>query len=1027
MKRSTMFLCVALLFVAAGSALAVDMPTRYKSVPSKLTDGSTDLSKASRDTVVVIGPWGSGAQVNGQFQSTAGLLDWNGWTHWDITEPTESHWNISDYQADNLGLNPQAGNLAAWCGDITIEACSDEDPVGGYGNDYNDQIEFRATVADPTSGVTVNFSGYANIDSEPGYDGTDIKYNTADGMQSLIYFDGLSLGTVINEEFTLSPADYTGDNNDQIYIVIMFRSDAGWSDADCDYATAGAIQIDEITVTMTQSGGPVTSFTDFESGWGDWAVGFPSGVGDFAAVWNNLEEIDPCATNFSPQVAFIDDGFVVPGAGPSLCSDWCYGPGGNIVNTTGGLAGPDFHLNIAVESPVLTWPSGGYEGAHLRFDVYRHEDLSDDSPGMFYLFSVRSTDSDNPADIENEAWVDRDGVYYGGPDYFREHFTISDLMVPGTTYAQIQLSCWEAGYLWGWEGNDGYPAPYLDNVRFIAYPRTGPAMNADELDLAQDNFPTIGEVLLTDLGLNSVRFDMARNISPAADNRNDPGDTIAVDIAPGRSGAELVGVPELHWVMQMNPIFNEFRTSEYGTATSGISVGVPAVGNAGTPVPDKWAFDLPDENFLFPGDVLHYFISATDAVDGADEQTTTLPGNRDGFGDFSGPLTYNSSYTVRALPCIYDDPMNPGNLITPKTLFWNDFANRGGESEWHGALNNLGLKSGFDYDTYYTNRPDAGEGNGLGGRATAFSLTHYDNLLYTSGDMTVATLANGDFNIDPSNDIQVLDRWLRFGNKGLLLTGDDLVSDLVQSGPATIQFVQDWLKVTHVSNQVRPLLNNQATPLIKSVVDNGVFLDNLSWVAYGGCAIINNFDAVLADEANGGVRLAEYTNPSGAIGQYNYSAATLFTDPESGSRVISMPYDFMEIYDDLNGDKVNASLPTRAIVLENIMALFGVEGDPLDISTVPGAEKFAVRNYPNPFNPTTKIEYTMPKAGHLSLKIYNVRGELVKTLLDENIESSGSIMWDGSNDNGAKVSSGVYFYEARTAGQVKVQKMALVK
>jgi hypothetical protein len=140
-----------------------------------------------------------------------------------------------------------------------------------------------------------------------------------------------------------------------------------------------------------------------------------------------------------------------------------------------------------------------------------------------------------------------------------------------------------------------------------------------------------------------------------------------------------------------------------------------------------------------------------------------------------------------------------------------------------------------------------------------------------------------------------------------------------------------------------------------------------------------------------------------------------------------MPFDFLEIHDAAPGDKVEAPLSARARVLEKILALFGVEGDLQDVSAVPQLDRFAVRNYPNPFNPTTKIEYTMPRAGHLSLKIFNVRGELVKTLIDEQVEDSGSVIWDGSDDGGAKVSSGVYFYEARTAGQVKVEKMALVK
>lgn len=1028
MKRFTMFLCVALAIATTVSAWAGDEPNYMKSTGNELIGGSDHFSKATRDTVVLIGPWGSGAQANGQFQTAAGLPDWNGWTHYDVTEPTETHWNISDYFAEGLGASPGVGNLAAWCGILDIDPCSEDDPAGGYGNNWNDLIEYFGTVADPSVGVSVHFTAWANIDSEPDYDYTYIKVETIDGMQSIGIFDGLITNTFIDQEFTLTSDDYVGENRDQVHLVIQFESDGGASDGDCQYQGAGGVQIDDITVTLDQGSGLVTSFTDFQDGWGDWAIGHPNGVGDFAAIWTNLEDIDPCGTNFSPQVAFIDNGEVVPGAGPSLCIDWCYGPGGYIVNTTGGLAGPDYHLLTVIESPVVAWPQGSYEGAWLRFDAYRHEDLSADSPGIFYNFGLRSTDSPDATDLANEDWVDRNGVYYGGPDYFRESFVLSDLMTPGATYAQVQLQCWELGYVWDWVGNDGYPAPYFDNVRFIAYPRSGPAMSTNELRLAQDNFPTIGEVLLTDLGLNSVRFDMARNISLAGDLLNDPGDSITIDISPGRSGAEFVSNPEMHWVMQQNPLFDEFRTNaEYGAASSGIKVGVLATGATGNPIPGVWAFDLPDENFFFPGDVIHYYITATDAVDGVDPQTSFLPGNRDGYGDFSHPLAYSSSFTVRALPSIYDDPLNPGNLITPKTLFWNDFANRGGEEEWHGALHNLGLVAGKDYDTYYTNRPDSGVGNGLGGRATVYSLINYDNMLYSSGDLTIATIANGDFNNDPSDDVGVLDSWLRLGDKGLFLSGDDLISDLVQSGPATTQFVENWMKVSYINNNLRPLVNNQATPKVRPIQGNGVVTEDINWVAYGGCRIINNFDAVEADQANGGVRLAEFIDPFGAAGSYNYSALTLYEDPDTGSRILSMPYDFMDIYTDATGDKVSAPLAARARLMEKILALFGVEGDPLDVTPVPDAAKFAVRNYPNPFNPTTKIEYTMPKAGHLSLKIFNVRGELVKTLIDDQIETSGFIMWDGSDDRGSKVSSGVYFYEARTAGQVQVQKMALVK
>ncbi len=655
-------------------------------------------------------------------------------------------------------------------------------------------------------------------------------------------------------------------------------------------------------------------------------------------------------------------------------------------------------------------------------------------------WSIRSTSSADPADIESASWADRNFVYYGGPRYLRSREVVGDLREPGTTFVQVQVEAYEAGIFFGHSGTDGTPAPYFDNFRVITYPTFGPSFSARELDLAQDNFPTIGELDLTNLGNNDIRFDSSNQITPSAEIPNTPGDSLVVDIKATRAGAVFVGMPEIVVAMKANPLFDAYRVLPAGfTNVDGIITGsiegAQAVNSGGNPVADKYAFDLPDEDFLYPGDILHYCILATDDV-GGDVQSATLPARDigaeypDGFLDFSGALSYNSSFTVRGLPSLYDNPLNPGELVTPKTLFWNDFANRGGEEEWHSAFANLGLLLGEDYDTYYTNGPSSGVGNGLGGRATLLTMNNYDNLLYSAGNLGSYTICNGDWdNGDASNDIELLTSWLLEGNKDAFLCGDDLIFDLaVKQQDLGSTFVADWVKVSFQDQDLNPLVGRQTSPIVKAVAGNGVLADDFSYVAYGGCLGINTFDAVEANTGAGAVRLAEFADPSGGVGTYSFSALTMYQDPVLGSKVISMPYDLLYIQNAPEGDKVPAALPARAVLLEKILAEFGVEGDLDDVSPVlPGAEKFAVRNYPNPFNPTTKIEYTMPKAGHLTLKIYNVRGELVKTLIDDQIEASGHVMWDGTNDTGAKVSSGVYFYEARTAGQVQVQKMALVK
>lgn len=86
------------------------------------------------------------------------------------------------------------------------------------------------------------------------------------------------------------------------------------------------------------------------------------------------------------------------------------------------------------------------------------------------------------------------------------------------------------------------------------------------------------------------------------------------------------------------------------------------------------------------------------------------------------------------------------------------------------------------------------------------------------------------------------------------------------------------------------------------------------------------------------------------------------------------------------------------------------------------------QNYPNPFNPETTIKYSVPRSGNVSLKIYDSLGKLVKLLVDET-KTSGihEINWNGKNDLGMNVSSGIYFCKMTSHGINKSIKMVLVK
>jgi hypothetical protein len=81
------------------------------------------------------------------------------------------------------------------------------------------------------------------------------------------------------------------------------------------------------------------------------------------------------------------------------------------------------------------------------------------------------------------------------------------------------------------------------------------------------------------------------------------------------------------------------------------------------------------------------------------------------------------------------------------------------------------------------------------------------------------------------------------------------------------------------------------------------------------------------------------------------------------------------------------------------------------------------QNYPNPFNPSTKISFSIPEAGHVTLKIYNLLGVEVATLIDENMSGGKhQIEFDGRS-----LGSGVYFYTMKTSEFNQTRKMMMVK
>jgi len=100
----------------------------------------------------------------------------------------------------------------------------------------------------------------------------------------------------------------------------------------------------------------------------------------------------------------------------------------------------------------------------------------------------------------------------------------------------------------------------------------------------------------------------------------------------------------------------------------------------------------------------------------------------------------------------------------------------------------------------------------------------------------------------------------------------------------------------------------------------------------------------------------------------------------------------------------------------------------LDVSYFTPQQTSLSKNYPNPFNPSTTIDYQLSKAGTVSLVVYDLKGSEVKTLVQEHQDATYyTVVWNGLNDNGQSVASGRYLLQMTAPGYSETITMTLLK
>jgi hypothetical protein len=192
-------------------------------------------------------------------------------------------------------------------------------------------------------------------------------------------------------------------------------------------------------------------------------------------------------------------------------------------------------------------------------------------------------------------------------------------------------------------------------------------------------------------------------------------------------------------------------------------------------------------------------------------------------------------------------------------------------------------------------------------------------------------------------------------------------------------------------------------------------------------AITPNAIGVFGD--SGHVEFIEQMAAQCAVGPCG--SAQLCVMPDGGGRIVVVDKDGNRFEYDADDPAAEAKLKEMGLNVCFSIGEDSLAGD--EAAAKPGdgvlPEGYLLaQNYPNPFNPTTTIEFAVPSAQHVTLEIFNMQGQKVRTLVD-GVTSAGShtVEWDSRTDAGTEAASGVYLYRLTAEDFSETKKMSLVK
>jgi len=277
-------------------------------------------------------------------------------------------------------------------------------------------------------------------------------------------------------------------------------------------------------------------------------------------------------------------------------------------------------------------------------------------------------------------------------------------------------------------------------------------------------------------------------------------------------------------------------------------------------------------------------------------------------------------------------------------------------------------------------------------------LVNYDALIWILGDEGTS---DETFDIREQDNVR---SYLENGGK-LFVSGSEIGYDLDRGTSGDKAFYNDYLKASYVGDDAG---DYTVTGLAVTIFESLAF-------SYGQTYEEDYPDYINA--SGGSIVCLDYTASRHAGVQYQGT----FGSGAAEGKVVNIAFPWETI----------GSEGARDQIMSRVMNFFGyqtgVVQELADGSTVPGEFRL-YQNYPNPFNPSTDSRYRIPSTARVTVRIFNVRGQTVRTLLNEKqLAGWYTLRWDGRDDHGTSVASGTYFCQVGTGPHLATRKMALIR